>query len=107
MFGVPTFFQLSAFLLTYRLLVQIESTSKTTGKIRIILKYFVTRFFRIYMPLVALFLIMHVVYAWTYSLNLGDFSRLFRRLSFEDTILQELQTFFLWTIPLEVSPNRI
>ena len=49
--GVPCFFILSSFLLTYRLLNQFNNDKNNfKDNILIIIKYFIRRFFRIYIP---------------------------------------------------------
>jgi peptidoglycan/LPS O-acetylase OafA/YrhL len=51
--GVPCFFILSSFLLTYRLLNQFNNDKNSyKDNILIIIKYFIRRFFRIYIPFV-------------------------------------------------------
>ena len=50
-FGVPSFFVLSSFLLTYKLLDQMCESKRNFTKILLIcLKYLIRRFFRIYLP---------------------------------------------------------
>ena len=50
--GVVGFFVLSSFLLTYRLLIEFDNNNKPNGITLITLKYFIRRFFRIYLPFV-------------------------------------------------------
>jgi len=53
--GVPCFFILSSFLLTYRLLNQFNNDKNNyKDNILIIIKYFIRRYFRIYIPFVIL-----------------------------------------------------
>jgi len=97
-YGVINFFILSSFLLTYRLLVDF---SKTNGSIRqillVITKYFIRRFFRIYIPFVVFSTL--VIYVWP---GLGGHSW-FRYPSWTSLItLQESGQNFLWTIAPEI-----
>ena len=48
--GVVGFFILSSFLLTYRLLIEFHDENKSNQISLITLKYFIRRFFRIYLP---------------------------------------------------------
>ena len=48
--GVVGFFILSSFLLTYRLLIEFHDENKSNQIPLIIIKYFIRRFFRIYLP---------------------------------------------------------
>jgi peptidoglycan/LPS O-acetylase OafA/YrhL len=53
-FGLVVFFVLSSFLLTYRLIIQYEAANYSTlAIVKVTLSYFVMRFFRIYLTLVA------------------------------------------------------
>jgi peptidoglycan/LPS O-acetylase OafA/YrhL len=50
-FGIPSFFILSSFLLTYKLLETINKSNGSFNEIQTIaLKYLIRRFFRIYVP---------------------------------------------------------
>ena len=50
-FGIPSFFILSSFLLTYKLLQTMNKSNETFPELQtIILKYLIRRFFRIYVP---------------------------------------------------------
>lgn len=56
--GVIGFFILSAFLLTYRLTIDLEASSNYKEIIKVILKYAIRRFFRIYVPFVLFCLLL-------------------------------------------------
>ncbi len=103
-FGVPAFFQLSAFLLTYRMLVQYEK-NKARGEIKnlkLTLKYFVIRFCRIYLTYLA-FCAIHLVYDAVLlgpkydNLVIHIFYMVFLRIDQLDYRLGHL-----WTLPVEV-----
>ena len=61
-FAVPSFFVLSSFLLTYKLLDSINKSTKDNEINEIIVKYLIRRFFRIYIP--------YVIYCTFVSMNL-------------------------------------
>ena len=106
MFGVPAFFQLSAFLLTYRLLVQYDrrtTADDASSLILATLKYAVTRFCRIYVTLVGFLLYQYVVYWLLDPTDARLNVRLMNGLLLDGYLLTEdIVTFHLWTIPIEV-----
>ena len=104
LFGVNAFFLLSAFLLTYRLIVQYENAGNNLKKlVEVTIKYMVVRFFRIYAPFVCacfLFAVIEALYfgdkdAW---LVLYDAALLRRVLIMNNTRRHG----HLWTISIEV-----
>ncbi len=96
-FGVTAFFQLSAFLLTYRLIVQYERAHKL---FHVTLKYIVMRFCRIYLTYLV-FCVIHFVYVAVTNGPRYDF--LYMVLMRIDLLDPKLG--FLWTLPLEVGAS--
>ena len=72
-FGVPSFFVLSSFLLTNKLLNSIDKSNKDNETKEIIVKYLIRRFFRIYVPylvyctFVSMSLTISVKYGYKYE----------------------------------------
>ena len=106
--GVPAFFQLSAFLLSYRLMVQFESKcschhSRCKCTSEIVLKYAVTRFCRIYLSFL-IFLIVHFVLQWLSLLPAnGPVQQLINGVLLRRSLLAlDPSLYHLWTIPIEV-----
>ena len=104
LFGVNAFFELSAFLLTYRLIIQYENAGNNLKKlVEVTIKYMVVRFFRIYVPFVCacfFFAVFEAVYfgekdTW---LVLYDAALLRRVLIMNNTRRHG----HLWTISIEV-----
>ncbi len=111
-FGVPTFFLLSAFLLTYRLIIQYESANYNIRTIlRVTANYFITRFFRIYATLVVFCLVHHVLQYAIFGVH-GNLRYIYGTLTLNRKIILESGNvydpksphshFHLWTIPVEV-----
>ena len=101
--GVPAFFQLSAFLLTYRLLVQYEQIGARVPLITF--KYFVTRFFRIYVTFVAYCAIAYIYESCVFPEDTALGQRLISVALMSTELLKQNGTkqFHLWTIPNEVT----
>ena len=106
-FGVPAFFLLSAFLLTYRLLIQYEHANNNVRQlVQTTFNYFVTRFFRIYATF-CLCLPIYGLLEWL-VFNEGD-----NRAVFIDAMKLNRNLMFanrprhshFWTIPVEVYLN--
>jgi peptidoglycan/LPS O-acetylase OafA/YrhL len=99
--GVPGFFVLSAFLLTYRLLIDFERAHKNKMLLLQIAKYFIRRFFRIYLVF-AIFWTMLCI-----DMNFGaNLIRGYKQNNYND-YLSGLFLFsngngHLWTIPCEI-----
>jgi peptidoglycan/LPS O-acetylase OafA/YrhL len=91
-FGVVAFFQLSAFILTYRLLVQYE---KAPSLFHVTLKYMVMRFCRIYLTYLA-FCAIHWVYL---AVTNGSRYDVFHMVTLR---VEKLSLGHLWTLPIEV-----
>jgi peptidoglycan/LPS O-acetylase OafA/YrhL len=120
--GVPGFFVLSAFLLTYRLMVDFDAASTRNRAILKTLQYAIRRFFRIYLVFIVFWTLCHygpsVVRGWNNEftpylngfllLSVGFnqlvqqllfFSSIFLRLvAFKNTLIFNLQVFgqFRW-----------
>jgi peptidoglycan/LPS O-acetylase OafA/YrhL len=96
--GVIGFFLLSSYLLTYRLLEEVYTNGTNLIQILlIVVKYFIRRFFRIYVPYVFIVLmIKYVSFSIAGHGNLNVLS-LFQLLTLHDNILCHL-----WTIPPEI-----
>lgn len=102
-YGVSGFFMLSAYLLTYRLLKELESAEKITKRKSfsisiIIFKYFIRRFFRIY--LVYLLFIFAVKYG-PRMISEHNFFK-YNAPLFQMIILGNTGLNHLWTIPVEI-----
>ena len=97
-YGVINFFILSSFLLTYRLLSDFSKTNGSPQQIIIvIMKYFIRRFFRIYVPFVIF--TTSVIYVWP---KLGGHDW-FHYPSWTSLVtLQKSGQNFLWTIAPEI-----
>ena len=97
-YGVLNFFILSSFLLTYRLFTDLTKTNGTQKQISlVILKYFIRRFFRIYVPFV--FFTTIVCFVWP---QMGGHAY-FQYPSWWNLVtLQKSGQNFLWTIAPEV-----
>jgi peptidoglycan/LPS O-acetylase OafA/YrhL len=104
-FGVVLFFLLSAFLLTYRLIIQYEAANYNIHKIiQVTINYLITRFFRIYATLV----IFCIIYGLLEYFIFGDTDQIKPLLG---TLLLNRASIVsggpsryghLWTIPVEV-----
>ena len=96
-FGVPSFFVLSSFLLTNKLY---ELMNKSNGKFneikRIIVKYMIRRFFRIYIPFLLLCTLksFRLVFTKTYGYSYASWYNL--------VTLKQTGANHLWTVPPEV-----
>ncbi len=107
-FGVVSFFLLSSFLLTYRLIIQYEAANYDTRLIiRITRDYVITRFFRIYVTLIA-FCVTHsalqfLIYPYKDALEMKPLQALQGAILLERSILKETSSGFLWTVPVEVN----
>ncbi len=107
-FGVIAFFLLSAFLLTYRLIIQYEAANFNFRKIlQITINYFITRFFRIYVT----FVIFCFIYGILEYLIFGDTDQakfligaimLNRNIITSGGFAGDAKYGHLWTIPIEV-----
>ena len=104
-FGVTVFFELSAFLLTYRMLVQYESFATQPMKcLQATIKFFVMRFFRIYVTFV-IFCAIDVVLE---GVLFGDAARVGPRLAMAAVFIKlplfdkDSRHGHLWTIHVEV-----
>ena len=103
-FGVISFYLLSAFLLTYRLVIQYDSAGfDIRFIIRITINYFITRFFRIYVT----YVIFCFIYGVLEYLIFGDTDQvkilIGAVLLNKDYILSNNNRHgHLWTIPTEV-----
>ena len=104
-FAVPGFFLLSAFLLTYRLLLELFNYKLTEFKpiAKLLAKYAIRRFFRIY-PLLFIFIVF--IKSWIYVLpNDGAFYVGINRTPLLKLVLldQTMGGSHLWTIPVEIN----
>jgi len=97
--AIPGFFLLSSFLLTYRLTHElIENTLIKNDCFKIISKYFIRRFFRIYLP----FVFYCTCVKWSPS-NLGA-NHFYPEWSKLVTLTFNMGDFnHLWTIPIEIN----
>ena len=105
--GVMMFFQLSAFLLTYRLIAQYDEAGQNVRKIaQVTINYFIMRFFRIYV-IFCLFcaiytVCMSQVFNENATLYMWDAVKLNRRQIAKDSYRYA----HLWTISVEVSYSQ-
>ena len=103
-FGVISFFLLSAFLLTYRLIIQYEAANYHIRSIlQVTVNYFITRFFRIYATLV----IFCLIYGVLEYLIFGDTNQwgiLYGTIMLNrwTILIDAKQHGHMWTIPVEV-----
>ena len=104
-FGVPAFFQLSSFLLTYRLIVQYKKLQLNEWRsyLKITLRYCIMRFCRIYLTyfIFCVYLVLYEQWILNNKYDLRNrFLALITTLNIQ-TISSET-TGHLWTLPLEV-----
>ena len=103
--AVPAFFQLSAFLLTYRLIIQYEHAGSKFSKLfQITLKYMVIRFFRIYLTFVIYCAITFAYERWMFPEDDFLARRMVSCALLGSSIMYptDWKQFHLWTIPIEV-----
>ena len=95
--GVIGFFLLSSFLLTFRLIEELKKDGDDPIPILLIfIKYFVRRFFRIYIPYAIFVTVAKFVFPWI-AMN-----RLEEQSWFQLLILNHNTILHLWTIPPEI-----
>ena len=101
-FGVVNFFLLSSFLLTYRLIIQFENAALNRASIlQTIINYFISRFFRIYVPVWAYLLLCYPIEIYILKRTV------YLDISVENMVIMDKDHFtglygHLWTIPVEV-----
>jgi len=104
-FAVPGFFLLSAFLLTYRLLLELFNYKLAEFKpiFKLLAKYAIRRFFRIY-PLLFIFIVF-IKFLIFVSPNDAVFYVGINKTSFLKLVLldQTMGGSHLWTIPIEIN----
>jgi peptidoglycan/LPS O-acetylase OafA/YrhL len=99
--GVLGFFMLSAYLLTYRLMIDFSQAMTNRDRYVIVLKYFIRRFFRICLPY-ALFWTIFRLYMPEYIGQLA-LNRHYPEAYTDGLFLQFKQSpAHLWTIPIEI-----
>lgn len=94
--GVIGFFVLSAFLLTHRLIVDLENTQNIKESVFVCIKYMIRRFFRIFIP----FFIYCMILKSNQSIIGGNYTKFSS--FFELVTMQTVGNNHLWTIPNEV-----
>ena len=105
-FGVPAFFQLSAFLLTYRMILQYEQGREhgIVKQINITFKYFVMRFCRIYLTYLAFCVIElaleNIFFRRGHDYELG--TRMYHLIFLKTDYMRDEPVGPLWTLPIEV-----
>jgi len=104
-FAVPGFFLLSAFLLTYRLLLELFNYKSTELKqiVKLLAKYAIRRFFRIY-PLLVIFIVFIKCLIFA-SPQDAQFYVGINKTSFLKLVLLDptMGGSHLWTIPIEIN----
>ena len=104
-FGVIAFFLLSAFLLTYRLIIQYEAANyKLHTIIQVTVNYFITRFFRIYVTLV-IFCVIYAILEYAIFGDKDQMGVLFGAVMLNRNVILSGhggKYGHLWTIPIEV-----
>lgn len=98
--GVMGFFILSAFLLTYRLLVQFNNEANSNTRrdyFLIILKYSIRRFFRIYIPFVLVVALIKFVPSIRWLGHYNTFNTFFKIITLQSTGINGFPN-PLWTI---------
>jgi peptidoglycan/LPS O-acetylase OafA/YrhL len=99
--GVLGFFMLSAYLLTYRLLIDFDAVATHRDRFIIILQYFIRRLFRIYLPFIIFWTVFRV-YIPSYIGGLA-LHRAYTEHYWDGLFLQfNHWPAHLWTIPVEI-----
>lgn len=94
--GVMGFFVLSSFLLTFKMIIDISKTKDVSEVLTIIIKYFIRRFFRIYIPYMVF--VTCVKFGPNFIKGIyKDYNTWFNILILRPTLLNHL-----WTIPVEI-----
>jgi len=104
-FAVPGFFLLSAFLLTYRLLLELFNYKLTEFKsiIKLLAKYAIRRFFRIY-PLLFIFIVFIKCLIFASPKDAAFYVGINRTSLLKLVLLdQTMGGSHLWTIPVEIN----
>ena len=100
-YGVSGFFMLSAFLLTYRLLEELNNSENQPKRGRIILiivKYFIRRFFRIYLVYFIFIIVIKCSPRFIIELSQFEYTSSFLQM----VLLGNTGLNHLWTIPAEI-----
>jgi peptidoglycan/LPS O-acetylase OafA/YrhL len=99
--AVPGFFVLSAFLLTHRLLVDLEKAQNNQSYLLVVSKYFIRRFFRIYLVFAIFWTLVHLDMRYGVNIIGGYINNRYTDY-WSGLKLLSTGSGHLWTIPCEI-----